>query len=800
MDLVTFQRLEFPAVLERLAEQAVSPAGRRAARETRPWTELATIERHFAAVMEILGLLDGGGGLALRDLNDCSELIERLGKPRAFLEPGEWLLLRRFLEITSEVKRQLKNSRDRMPVCWSSVERLDPLLDLVSEIRGIFDDEGQVRDSASPELRSCRQGISRLEKDIEKIFTRLLQRLGNDGALSDNYVTERGGRRVLPVRAGSRGRAPGIAHDSSNSGETIFIEPMEAVEPGNRLSEERRREQEIVYAILLELARRASAYAPELVENRDAMVQLDLWNARARLAHRHGLHRPVIAPGKPFDLMKAHHPLLYFQDPKRSVPLDLRLEPENGVLIITGPNTGGKTTSLKTVGLLALMAQSAIPLPAAVDSRLPLFDCVLAEMGDDQSVSAGLSTFSAHIRRISAILANQGKNALVLLDELGKATDPLQAGALGRAILEALVRRGALTLVTTHLPTLKEWAHDSPSGRNASFRLDPRSHRPQYVLQLDTPGVSEAFTIALAEGLPAEIVEAARTALPREERQMAELLEELQRKDAALQREIQRARESRERADQDRREYLKRRADLDMKKTEADLNLEKEYKTLLDKAREDLEKRIANLPSRKALSEARESLVLEQKHAEKRVADMERREERILQIAAAPEKPERTKEPEAPYEPRVGDWVLIGKGAQQGLIEQIDQERKRAKIVVGGLTFDARLDALRPTTNPEPEESRYSSLRYVSGGPVEAVSAELNLVGKRVEDALDELDRYLDRAVLSHHDKLRIIHGYGTGALRQAVGEYLRRHPLVKSSKLAEAGEGGAAVTVISLK
>ncbi|MFP4382107.1 MAG: endonuclease MutS2 [Candidatus Sumerlaeia bacterium] len=797
MDKITFDRLEFPLVLQRLAELATSPAARQAIATTHPSSDESEINRHYDAVMEILGVLDRGGSIPLSGFDDCSEIIARLEKPQGFLEASAWLSLRVFLEKCSDIRKQIKNSREQMPVTWARIEKIDPLFDLSSQIREIFTDEGTVRDSASPELRSCRQRMKRLEREIEKIRARILGQMSDAGALQDSYWTERNGRMVIPVRAGSRGKAKGIVHDSSNTGETLFIEPLELVEPGNHYSEELRREQEIIYRILVELADRVRPYCTDLAANRDAMVQLDLWLARAQLAYRHGLHRPSIDSSRPIHLIEAHHPLIYFSDPGHSIPLDLKLLPENKVLIITGPNTGGKTTSLKTVGLLAMMAQSAIPIPAAVDSRLPVFPQILAEMGDDQSVTAGLSTFSAHIRRVSTILENCGHNALVLLDELGKATDPLQAGALGRAILEALISRDVLTLVTTHLPTLKDWAHDSAAGRNASFRLDPRSHRPQYRLQLDTPGISEAFTIARAEGLPDEIVEAAKTALPKEEREMMELLSALHDKEAILQREIRKAHEARQKADADRRALHKQKAQVDRRKTDADLKLEQEYKKLLDKARQDLEKRIANLPSRKALSQAREELARDQKHAEKRIEQMRQREEEILQQVEAPQKKE---EPEEDYEPQEGDWVSLGKGGQQGRIESIDKDRKRAKILIGKMQVDARLSALLPAEAPEEPEARYNSYRYLSGGPLETVPAELNLLGKRVEEALDAVDRYLDRAVMSQHDKVRIIHGYGTGALRDAIGQHLRGHPLVKSSKLADPEDGGMAVTIASLR
>jgi DNA mismatch repair protein MutS2 len=798
MDATTFNRLEFPAVLEHLAAHAVCPAARNACLETRPWTDPETISRHWDAVMEVLGLLDSGGELPLSGFDDCGEILLRLFKPNGVLDPLEWLAVRRFLGAGADVQGAVRGARERMPVCWARLEMLDPLPELAAEIKRVFDEDGTVRDGASDELRACRGRIRRLEKEIESVFSRILSRMGGDDVLQESFTTTRNGRRVVPVRAGARGRLPGIVQDVSNSGETLFVEPLEAIEPTNRLAEEQNHEREIIFRILSELSAEARRHSPSLEFNRDALIQMDLWHARAHLAFRHGLHRPNVAPGLALHLMRAHHPLLFFKDPQRSVPLSMGLSPENRALVITGPNTGGKTTSLKTVGLLALMAQSAIPIPAGVDSRLPIFNQVLAEVGDEQSVSAGLSTFSAHIRRISWILQHCGGGALVLLDELGKATDPLQAGALGRAILEALVERGALTLVTTHLPALKDWAHDSPAGRNASFRLDPNTHRPEYQIHMDTPGISEAFTIALAEGLPKEVVDAAIENQPAEERALSELLSSLHEKEALLEQRIREAQEARDAAERAQRETLKRRAEVDMRKADMDLHIEKKYKELLDKARQDLEKRIANLPSRQALSQAREQLQRDQQQAEQRIQALVEREERILQAA---EPPRRDDEGAGPYEPAVGDWVLIGEGQQVGRIEQIDAARGRAKVLVGTLQVDSALENLRPTV-PQPEiaQHAYAGPRYVSSGPVESVPAEIDVHGWRVADALDEVDKYLDKAVLCRLPEVRIVHGHGTGALRNGIHEFLRRHPHARSFRLADLREGGPAITVVTLK
>lgn len=800
MDALSYQRLEFPAVLEELASHAVCGAARQAALETRPWTDADTIRHHADAVAEILGLLDSGGAMPLHGYDDCSQLIERLSRLDAYLEPAEWLRLRAAVRATRAVRRHAENGRERMPAVWDLAQALNAPEELEAAIGRVLDDEGMVRDGASADLRECRQNIRRLEREVDRVFSRLLSRHKDGDVLQEAYWTERNGRRVVPVRAGSRGKVQGIVHDTSSSGETLFVEPLDAIEPSNRLAQEHGRERQEVVRVLRELAEEGRRHCPELLADRDAMVQIDLWHARAAMAHRHGLHRPLVEDEAELRLMAAHHPLLYFREPERSVPLDMTLAPDNRALIVTGPNTGGKTTSLKTVGLLVLMAQSAIPLPAGVDSRLPVFHQVLAEIGDEQSVSQGLSTFSAHIRRISWILEHCRDRALVLLDELGKATDPLQAGALGRAILDALVERGALALVTTHLSTLKDWAHEHPAARNASYRLDPETHRPRYEMHMDTPGISEAFTIAEAEGLPHEIVEAATHALPAEERKMTELLATLSRREEELEEARGLADKERRRAESERGRLAALRAELEKTRLRQERDLETRYRDLLDKARADIEQRIANLPSRQAIAQARENLARDQKASEQRMQSLERREKRLLEKTRSAEEKAQKREREK-WEPATGDWVTVGGGSQRGRVVSIDAERKRARVAVGPLEVDARLrDLARAEAPVEEEGAGYLRYRYLQSGPVETVRPELEIVGERVEPAMDRVERYLDRAILSHLEEVRIAHGYGTGALRDALRELLKRHPHVGSFRAGSREEGGGAVTVVKLK
>ncbi len=799
MDKTTFQRLDFPAVLEQLARLAQSDAAKNEVLHTTPWTDADEIRHHARAVDEILHILDTGDKLSINGFDDCGDVLTRMKTPGLVLEAEEWLRLRAFLATGKALHRQATHAEDgQLPILKQRLAHYEPLPELIAAISRVFDDDGHIRDSASEGLRQARHAIRRLEREINRTFERLVSKLGSSNVLQDSYSTDRNGRRVLPVRAGSRGKVQGIVHGTSNTGETLFIEPLEAIEPTNKLAEARNKERQEIVLILDDLTKEGRESLDILKDDREALLQVDLWHTRAMFAHRHGLHNPNIEPGKPLQLLAAHHPLLYLNDDIDSVPMELYFDAENKVLVVTGPNTGGKTTALKCIGLLQLMAQSAIPIPAGVDSHLPVFKQVLAEVGDEQSVAEGLSTFSAHIRRISWILEHCRGGALVLLDELGKATDPMQAGGLARAILEALIERGALTLVTTHLSTLKDWAHDHPNGRNASYHLDPETHRPLYRLKMDTPGISEAFTIALAEGLPADIVEAAREQIPKEERDLSEMLETLHEQEERLRESLAEARSEKSKAEKLQKRLDMERAAAQKAKVHAEKQLEREYKELLDKARADIEKRIANLPSRRAMSEARDALARDQKSAQKRLDAMEERERKILEKTVPPEeKPE----PVEDREPEEGDYVTIKKGNQTGRIESLDKAKGRATVSMGGLTVQTKIKDL--TLADAPEKTRVQSSRasrFTAGSGARSVAREINLTGERVEPAIDRLDRYIDSALLANMPSVRVIHGFGTGALRSAVHEFLGRHPQVKRFELAPRDEGGGGATIAYLQ
>lgn len=797
MDRTTFKSLDFPAVLRQLSEFAQSKAAREELLSTEPWIDEVTIAHHTNAVQEIRDILNTRNVFPILGFDDCSDLLARLRSHTSLVEAPDWLRLKHFLMLGRDLRQMLDKMDRRMPICWALGKSLLVFRELIERLSEVFDAEGEVRSSASDKLRSCRSRIKRLERDIEKVFERILSQYRDRDVLQDQYWTERGGRRVVPVRAGARGKIDGLLHDTSASGETLFIEPFEAIEPSNRLAEERNVERQEIVRILSELAGEVRRELEGLTHNRETLLQMDLWHARAKLGHRHSLKHPQVRVGAIFSLFNAHHPLLFFADPDKSVPLTMELAQGNRALVVTGPNTGGKTTALKTVGLLVLMAQSAIPVPMDAESRLPLFHQILAEAGDDQNVEAGLSSFSAHIRRISWILENCADEALVLLDELGKATDPIQAGALGRAVLEALIERGALTLVTTHLATLKDWAHDSEAGRNASYRLDPETHRPMYRMHMDIPGISEAFTIAKAEGLPASIVDAAIKGLPDEERKLSDMLDSLYKREANLQAELKRAQHERKHLEKEKEHLQRERKVLQKAKLDAEEKLEEKYKGLLDTARREVESRIANLPSRKALSQARDGIARDQKSAEKRLASLKEREEKLLAHPLAP-RPEVEK-----WEPQEGSWVTIHPGKESGQIIRLNTSKKRATVALGRLEIQAPLKKLRPAEAPDyaPDpDANKGMLRYTTGVTPQNILPEIKLIGQRVEEALNNLDKYLDQACLAHLTEIRVVHGYGTGALRTAVGEFLKTHPLISSCKMAAHDHGGNAVTVAKFR
>jgi DNA mismatch repair protein MutS2 len=678
---------------------------------------------------------------------------------------------------------------------------------LIDGISRAISDRGEILDSASPKLAVIR-------RDLRVVHDRLLtkmQRMVTDSKitqyLQESLVTQRDGRYVLPLRAEFKGRIRAIVHDQSASGATLFVEPLSVVEMNNQYRELQLSERDEERRILADLSGQVGAFADDINQMIDIIAQLDLTLAKAKYAEEISAIEPSLVkfpqknrsisggsqhPGSVIRLFSARHPLL---DPQSVVPVDVDLDPQTFVLVITGPNTGGKTVTLKTVGLLALMAQSGLHIPSGSGSEISIFDSIYADIGDEQSIEQSLSTFSGHITNIIRVLEDADRRSLVILDELGAGTDPQEGVALARALLTHVLERSITTLVTTHHPELKAFAHENPGVINASVEFDLESLKPTYHLTIGLPGRSNALAIADRLGMPNSIIERARADIDPADLRAENLLEEIHR-----QRDL--ARQARAGAEAARREVDQLRAEL-AKKLE---KIEDERREILDQARKEAEAQARDLAEelkalRREMARARQPLDAIDAIESKVDTLEETYEEPIERL------PLEVDELILDRPVRLGDRVRLRSLNTKGIVTSLGEEE--LEIQVGSLRVRTRISEVEPvgeedlgadkvlrTPTKVDEKSQVAKLDLNAPSP----GIELDLRGQRADDALDQLDRYLDAAYMAGLPFVRIIHGKGTGKLRQAVREALNGHPHIRSFEPGGANEGGDGVTLVKLK
>ena len=663
----------------------------------------------------------------------------------------------------------------------SGLHRLEALL---REIERTFDDRGEIRDDASPALREIRRALARTRDETRHRLQEILGSL--ELASGQAFVTLRNERYVIPVPQGARGRVRGIVHDHSVSGATAFLEPLQVIDLNNRVIELEGEEAEERRRILRALAERVRDTDEPLRENVERMAVLDEWAARAALASDLRMVRPE--EGSSLRLAAARHPILAEAERTggaRVVPLDLALEPGHRTLVITGPNMGGKTVALKTAGLLALMARSGLFVPAAEGTRIPLFAAVFADIGDEQSIDEDLSTFKSHVLRIRRALDAAAPGVLVLLDELGAATDPEEGAALGRAVLEELARRGTISIVTTHLGALKTYAATTDGAMNASMEFDPDSLRPRFRLLVGVPGLSRALDVARSLGLDEALVARAEALLPEEERRAGALLRDLEALRENAVREADAARAERRAADEARRRAEQalgsaraEAEDLRRKTTEESGELLRETRLFVEQLRAELKAERKSARAREAVSEAGRRLS-ERAHAGEAAAPRPEAGPRVDASRLVPG----TRWWAEPLQ----DFVTI--------VEGPDGQRQ-VKVRRGTMLIRLAVSALH-----EKKEQQAPSLpRGVTLSSVVSAGYEVDVRGLMADEAEAVVDKHLDSALLAGLGEIKVIHGLGTGVLLAKVREIFSQHPRVKSFRSGESREGGAGVTIAELE
>jgi DNA mismatch repair protein MutS2 len=805
--------LEWPQVLALLAREARTPMGRELATATLPFTDPDAIRRALGETRQARAAMGQIGVPPWEGIPDVRPMLETARVPGSVAEATELAALIPLLEAAG---RLLAYGRAIQPVAPGLAEALAGFprqTELADLLRRSLDADGQVRDEAAPALRRVRQRIRDLRRELVKRLEAYFAAPNADTTFQERYVTVRHGRYVLPIRAEAKSRLRGIVHDRSQSGATLFVEPEAVVEANNDLVQAAREEETEILRILAALTDAVRAALPELDDLVAGIGGLDLIFARGALAERMAAVEPTIADERDVVLRGALNPLLLSQawrvaaavagrgaaegEPAeyRVIPMDIEIKAERPVLVITGPNAGGKTVALKTLGLLVLMAQSGCHVPARDGARLPVFSQCFAIVGDEQSVAENLSTFSAFVKQLREVLERVDARSLVLLDELGAGTDPDDGAALAQAVLEDLAERGAVVVASTHLEPLKGFASTHPRARNASVEFDPERLAPTFRLIYDRPGQSYALSIGARLGLPAALIERAHAHRSIQQRQLQELLARL---------------DDRDRKDAERGAQLERR--------------EAESAGLLARAQAELE--AARTSARETIARAKaeaQRLVTEVrrhvneewdrlKRAEKSRPELERARKRLVETAqkVAHTAGATAPEPDGAGPATVGDRVEITHLGLKGDVLGVDGET--VTVQAGAVTVKVPMQALRVVSRgPSPpggEGAMYPRPRRgrapgdgarISTPGKGAVAVEMNIIGRTTDEARDLLEKYLDDAFLAGLTSVRIIHGKGTGALRRAVEELLSAHPLVAEHRPGASSEGGAGATVATL-
>ncbi len=774
----TLRVLEYPKIVAALAEGTVTVMGRERALSLLPTRDADAARAALEMTTEAVALA-AEREIPLRGARDLAPAVGSAVRG-AMLEPSDLLEVAQTLEVTRQVHAFLRVRRVQAPHLAATADRLIVLADLEAEIGRALDDQGRVRDEASPDLRRIRHEA----RDVERRLRASLDALVRDSAtaryLQEALVTTRSDRFVVPVKAEHRSQFPGIVHDVSASGATLFMEPLSIVPLGNRRRELDAAEREEILRILRRLSAMVGEHAGALQGNGETLGAIDLAAAKAALAARLRATAPEVRTGGVLHLREARHPLLTALRGEGSVvPIDVDLGETFTTLVVTGPNTGGKTVALKTIGLLSLMAQAGLHIPAASGSAVAAFQQIHADVGDEQSIEQNLSTFSSHMSAVIEVLRRVAPPALVLLDEVGAGTDPTEGVALARAIIEALHRRGIHTVVTTHYNELKMLASVSEGIVNGSVEFDPDTLQPTYRLRIGLPGRSNALVIAQRLGLDPEIIAQARSHLAPEQVAIERVLEDLTRDRAAAERDRTEAALARQAAEAAAQRWTTEAERLRGERRRLLAEARRASETIVEETRRRLDAVMAEV--RAARTEA----------AVRRARDHLRDVLEVLPAAEAPPPPG------PPLESvEAGQSVFVAPLGRVGIVRAGPDARDEVEVEVGALRARVPKEALREA--PSPAVRRPDAVEIPQ---TPAVPLSLSVRGQTVDEALLQVDRYLDEAVRARLPQVTVIHGKGTGRLRRALHEFLKDHPHVRQFRLGERGEGdeGATVVVLSI-
>ena len=804
--------LEWERLREHLAGKTQSSLGRERVIAREPSRDLAWVQREQQIVAELRIFLSGGGSFGFNGLFDARLLLEKSKIPNAALEALE---IKSIVEMAVQIadwRTLIAEPPDIVRDKWPAVTQYSASIltanfyNLLSLVSGKIEPDGSLSDDASPALRGIRRAAQRQHKAIEDSLRRTLQRVSDEGTVQDALITVRGERFVIPIKTENRRRVPGVVHGSSSSGQTVFVEPLETIEQNNELVRLLDEEQQEIHRILVTMTAAVGEHADALLRGSEILAGLDERFAYARFSEDLRSVRPVFTDGKSnnedlgFSLIDARHPLLELRlraEKQSIVPLTISLPGAARQLIISGPNTGGKTVALKTVGLLALMAQAGLPVPAN-KARLPIFSAVYADIGDAQSIERNLSTFSAHITNVNRIAREADSRALVLLDELGSATDPEEGAALAVAIAGHFLHLGAWTLLTTHLTSLKIYAAKHDGVVNAAVGFNEETLAPTYELRLGVPGASSGINIAQRLGLDAAIVQSARANVTTQTADIARFLDDLhaQLTDLKSERATLKLREA---------DLLKERQKLESEGKQEQRNrareLEVKLASLMKEFEYQMRETVKSIEDKSAKTKA-------QIEADRRIARLKREFQEsfnsvVVAHVSGADRKDPAAQPHVVREVSAGDTVKLKSLGREARVERM-LDAKHYEVSIGGMKMRIAKDDIAGVT-PRPQETPLQAVKRKGGINVVAREAdstpfEINVIGCTSDEAQDEVERFLDQAFLAGRPSVRIVHGTGMGILRRTLRDYLRKHPHVINVTEPPYNEGGQGATLVELK
>ena len=789
MNEKVFHTLEYHKIIDMLSECATSALGRELCRNLKPSVNLEEIESAQQQTADALTRIYQKGSLSFSGTHNVGASLKRL-EMGGVLSIEELLKIASLLEVAKRAKAYSRSEREESKA--DSLEelfsRLEPLTPLLEEIRRCILSEDEIADDASPALKHIRRSMKNTNERIRSQMNELLN--SSRSHLQDAVITMRDGRYCLPVKAESKGQVPGMIHDQSSTGSTFFIEPMAIVKLNNDLKELYLKEREEIEIILASLSSLAGEYVPSIKEDFEILTELDFIFAKGSLAKKYNGTSPIFNNERRINIRKGRHPLL---DHRKVVPIDIHLGDDFDLLIVTGPNTGGKTVSLKTVGLFTLMGQAGLHIPANDRSELSVFEEVFADIGDEQSIEQNLSTFSSHMTNITSILKHVNENSLVLFDELCAGTDPVEGAALAASILSRLHDYGIRTMATTHYSELKVFALSTPGVENACCEFSVETLSPTYHLLIGIPGKSNAFAISGKLGLPGDIIENARNRMTEQEENFEDLISDLETKRTAIEKERLETEQYKKEIESLKRRLEEKQERLDAQRDKIIRQANEDAHAILREAKEVADQTIKNFHKYGQANASAKEMEQERSKLRGKMNDLEKN----MSL-----KQKETSNHKVPKTLRIGDSVKVLSMNLKGTVHTLPNDKGDVYVQMGILRSLVNIKDLvlledTPALGNKKKSTGAGKLKMSKSA---SVSTEINLIGKTTDEAVSLLDKYLDDAYLAHMPSVRVVHGKGTGALRKAVHSHLKRLKYVKSFRLGEFGEGDSGVTIVEFK